>query len=71
MGARSDLTLSIVLLLRVLGRGPVLWTVLAFVPGKKAEDYEFTSFPCVQIFKELEPAKLSSLWKGKKSIKVD
>ena len=31
-------------------------TVLAFVPGKKAEDYEFTSSLAVQIFKELEPA---------------
>jgi cell division protein FtsI/penicillin-binding protein 2 len=30
-------------------------TVLAFVPGKSAEDYEFTSSLAVQIFKDLEP----------------
>jgi membrane peptidoglycan carboxypeptidase len=30
-------------------------TVLAFVPGKSAEEYEFTSSLAVQIFKELEP----------------
>src|SRR6266851_1303145 len=29
-------------------------TVLAFVPGKSAEDYEFTSSLAVQIFKDLE-----------------
>lgn len=31
-------------------------TVLAFVPGKSAEDYEFTSSLAVQIFKDLEPS---------------
>jgi len=30
-------------------------TVLAFVPGKSAQDYEFTSSLAVQIFKDLEP----------------
>jgi membrane peptidoglycan carboxypeptidase len=30
-------------------------TVLAFVPGKSAENYEFTSSLAVQIFKDLEP----------------
>jgi membrane peptidoglycan carboxypeptidase len=30
-------------------------TVLAYVPGKSAEDYEFTSSLAVQIFKDLEP----------------
>jgi membrane peptidoglycan carboxypeptidase len=30
-------------------------TVLAFVPGKSAEDYQFTSSLAVQIFKDLEP----------------
>jgi membrane peptidoglycan carboxypeptidase len=31
-------------------------TVLAFVPGKSAENYEFTSSLAVQIFKDLEPS---------------
>jgi membrane peptidoglycan carboxypeptidase len=30
-------------------------TVLAFVPGKSAQDYDFTSALAVQIFKDLEP----------------
>jgi hypothetical protein len=30
-------------------------TVLAFVPGKSAEDCEFASSLAVQIFKDLEP----------------
>ncbi len=36
-------------------------TVLAFVPGKSADDYEFTSSLAVQIFKDLEPTIIQLL----------